>query len=113
MQTTVRIALSCIPKTLKSLPIFIVINDTLQAKFSVHFECRKKLFDHTARKIVILCCDSWYPKGGVLEIVEKHGDLELIANLRSDSVLYDLPLEQQDLALFYEKLHSLKKSTNT
>jgi hypothetical protein len=158
MQTTVRIALSCIPEILKSLPIFIVIDDTLQAKFGVHFECRKELFDHTARngsnylnghcfvglilkipvffknqdiyylkvsigyrlkkdnpdksklqiaseminyvmeilkndKMVILCCDSWYPKGEVLETVKKHNNLELIANVRVDTIVNDLPPE--------------------
>jgi len=49
MRTTVKIALSYIPKVLKPLFIFVVIDDTLQAKFGVHFECRKELFDHTAR----------------------------------------------------------------
>jgi hypothetical protein len=155
MQTTVKIALSCIPKALKSLSIFIVIDDTLQAKFGVNFECRKKLFDHTKRngsnflnghsfvglilkipvyiknkeiyylrvsigyrlkkeypnktklqiasemiewvmeilknyKMVIICCDSWYPKAEVLETVMEHDNLELIANVRVDSVLNDL-----------------------
>ena len=40
---------------------------------------------------VILMCDSWYPKGAVLETVQAHKNLELIANVRVDTVLYDLP----------------------
>jgi hypothetical protein len=41
--------------------------------------------------MVILMCDSWYPKGAVLETVQSHENLELIANVRSDTVIYDLP----------------------
>ena len=40
---------------------------------------------------VILLCDSWYPKGEILETVESYENLELIANVRSDTVVYDLP----------------------
>ena len=46
MKTTTRLALNCLCDTLKSLPIFLVVDDTLQEKFGVHFECRNKLFDH-------------------------------------------------------------------
>jgi hypothetical protein len=156
MQTTAKIALSCIPDTLKTLPIFIVIDDTLQEKFGVHFECYGKLFDHVARngskylnghcfvglalripvyvkedeicyltisigyrlkkdnpdksklqiasemiewvmkvlknyKMVVLLCDSWYPKKEVLETVNKYKNLELSASVRVDTVLHDLP----------------------
>jgi hypothetical protein len=41
---------------------------------------------------VILLCDSWYPKGEVLETVEAHENLELIANVRVDTAIYDLPV---------------------
>jgi hypothetical protein len=40
---------------------------------------------------VILLCDSWYPKGDILNTVKKHTNLELIANVRADSSLFDLP----------------------
>jgi hypothetical protein len=40
---------------------------------------------------VILLCDSWYPKGEVLETVESYENLELIANVRADTAVYDLP----------------------
>jgi hypothetical protein len=42
-------------------------------------------------KMVILLCDSWYPKKEVLETTKKHDNLKLTANLRADTVLYDLP----------------------
>ena len=155
MKTTVKIALSCIPTVLKKFPIFIVTDDTLQAKIGVHFECRKNLFDHTSRngcnylkghcfvglilkipvffksqnvyylkvpigyklkkeknklhiaaemiqwvmeilksyETVILCCDSWYPKGIILDTVKDYDNLKLDANVRKDTVLYDLPPE--------------------
>lgn len=39
---------------------------------------------------VVLLCDSWYSKGIIIEIVKKYNNLELIAAVRSDTVLYDL-----------------------
>lgn len=42
---------------------------------------------------VILLCDSWYPKGEVLKTVAGHKNLEMIANVRVDSAIYDLPGE--------------------
>jgi len=150
---TVKLAISLIPKELNGLPVFLIIDDTLQAKFGTHFECYKNYFDHTKRnktnylkghcfvalmvsvpikvgnevkylsipvgfrlrgenenklkiaskmidtameilqehRKVILLCDSWYPKGDVIETVKKHKNLELIANTRIDSSLFDLP----------------------
>lgn len=41
----------------------------------------------------ILCCDSWYPKGDVLNLVNKFSNLSMICNARSDTVIYDLPPE--------------------
>ena len=40
---------------------------------------------------VILCCDSWYPKGCVKDLVNKFSNLVLICNVRSDTALYELP----------------------
>jgi len=40
---------------------------------------------------VFLCCDSWYPKGPVLELVDEFGNLDLICNVRSDTAIYALP----------------------
>jgi len=49
------------------------------------------LFRYADIPKVILLCDSWYPKGAVLETVESYENLELIANVRGDTVMYDLP----------------------
>ncbi len=40
---------------------------------------------------VFLCCDSWYPKGPVLELVDEFENLDLICNVRSDTIIYALP----------------------
>ena len=40
---------------------------------------------------VILCCDSWYPKGCVKQLVEEYTNLTIICNVRSDTALYALP----------------------
>lgn len=42
---------------------------------------------------VILCCDSWYPKGEVSELVNEFDNLAIISNVRSDTVLCELPPE--------------------
>ena len=152
LQITVRLALSLIPKELEGLPIFLIVDDTLQAKFGTHFECYKNMFDHAKHNgknflkghcfvaltiavpvlasgnirylhvplgyrlrkdesklkiaasmidlameiladspMVILLCDSWYPKGEVIETVMKYKNLELIANVRVDTCIFNLP----------------------
>jgi len=150
-------AISLIDPRLKDLPVLLLLDDTLQAKFGTKFECYAKMFDHArhngssylsghcfvaiaicvpviientikyltvpirfrlrgenesklsiasemitdAMKVlkdiptVVLLCDSWYPKGEVLETVSSFKNLELIANVRIDTVLYDLPRYRQ------------------
>lgn len=45
---TVKIALSLIPEEIKTkITIFLITDDTLQAKFGDKFDCYAKLFDHT------------------------------------------------------------------
>ena len=151
-QITVQLALSLIPEELKGLPIFLIVDDTLQAKFGTRFECCQTMFDHakhngtnylkghcfvaltigipviSQREIrylhipvryrlrndesklkiasgmidetmevlpseisVILLCDSWYPKGEVIKTVKKHANLDLIANVRADTRIFDIP----------------------
>jgi len=152
-EVTMLKAIGLIDVKLKDLPVLLLLDDTLQAKFGTKFECYSKLFDHAkhngssylkghcfvalaicvpvtientikyltvpirfrlrgeeesklaiasqmitdAMKIltdiptVILLCDSWYPKGEVLETVSSYENLELISNVRVDTVLYDLP----------------------
>jgi len=150
---TVKTALSLIPKEIYGLPVFLIIDDTMQAKFGTHFECYKTMFDHAkhdgsnylkghcfvaltvavptiiegsvrylnvpvgfrmrgedenklkiASKMIdnamiimadypmsILLCDSWYPKGDVLKTVKHYKNLELIANVRVDTSIFELP----------------------
>ena len=149
---TIRLAVSLIPEELTSLPVFLIVDDTLQAKFGTKFACYQTMYDHAKHNgscylkghcfvalsirvpvfvsgeiqylnipvgyrlrndenkleiaatmidlameilvdhpMVILLCDSWYPKGKVIKTVKKHKNLNLIANVRADTCLYDLP----------------------
>jgi hypothetical protein len=45
-KVTIRLAVSVIPEALKGLPIFLIIDDTLQPKFGTKFECHQTMFDH-------------------------------------------------------------------
>ena len=40
---------------------------------------------------VILCCDSWYPKGCLKDLVNEYPNLTLICNVRSDTAIFALP----------------------
>lgn len=40
---------------------------------------------------IIFECDSWYPKKDVLDFVKGHGNVDFSANIRKDTVLYQLP----------------------
>jgi len=152
-EVTLRLAIGVMDEETAKLPVVLLIDDTLQAKFGTKFECYATMFDHakhngssylkghcfvalavcvpvilektvkyltvpvrfrlkgddenkltiasamladamkTLKDIprVILMCDSWYPKGEVLETIVAHSNLYLIANVRVDTVLYDLP----------------------
>ena len=39
---------------------------------------------------VILLCDSWYAKKNLGSIVDEYENLDVICNVRNDSVIYDL-----------------------
>jgi hypothetical protein len=150
---TLRKAIGIIEEKLTKLPVLLLLDDTLQAKFGTKFECCGKMFDHAKHNgssylsghcfvalaiavpvtlgnrlkyltvpvrfrlrgeeenklkiasemladamvvlkdipTVILMCDSWYPKGEVIKTVESYDNLELIANVRVDTVIFDLP----------------------
>jgi len=150
---TLNKAIALISESLKDLPVLLLLDDTLQAKFGTKFECYSTMFDHAKHQgssylkghcfvalavcvpvivgksikyltvpirfrlkgendnkltvasemiceamkelsgvsSVILLCDSWYPKGEVLKTVEAHENLELIANVRVDTALHDMP----------------------
>lgn len=40
---------------------------------------------------ILLLCDSWYPKAEVADLVNQFENLDLICNVRVDTVLFDLP----------------------
>ena len=152
-KVTIGKAIAIIDEKLAKLPVLLLLDDTLQAKFGTKFECYSKMFDHAQHNgssylkghcfvalaicipvtigntvkyltvpirfrlrgedenkltiasemireamkalsnitTVVLLCDSWYPKGEVLETVATYENLELIANVRLDTVMYDLP----------------------
>ena len=52
---------------------------------------RRVMPEFTAKKNVIILCDSWYVKKNLVSIVDEYENLDLIGNARSDSVIYDLP----------------------
>ena len=152
MNTTVKIALSLIPTSLRSQPVLLCIDDTMVAKYGTKFEEVSKLFDHAAHqgssylhghcfvslllcipvwkhgkihylslplgyrmwqkttsklalaaqmvtqvmpelqsKRTILLCDSWYAKQEVTALVEQFEHLDIVCNVRKDTVLYELP----------------------
>ena len=41
-------------------------------------------------KNVILLCDSWYAKNPLVHMVDEYENLDIICNVRNDSVIYDL-----------------------
>ena len=150
---TVRKAVGLIGETEAKLPVLLLLDDTLQAKFGTHFECYSTMHDHARHNgseylkghcfvalticvpvaigntvkylnvpvrfrmrgtdenkltiasemiaeamaalkdmpMVVLLCDSWYPKGEVLKTVEAYENLELVANARIDTAMFDLP----------------------
>ena len=151
---TIEKAIGVIDEKHRRLPVLLLLDDTMQAKYGTHFEEYSKMFDHAKHDgslylnghcfvalavcvpviigntikyltvpirfrlkgkeesklkiasemiceamktladipMVILLCDSWYPKSEVLETVSAYENLELIANVRTDTVLYDLPV---------------------
>ena len=46
------------------------------------------------KRQVILCCDSWYPKGCVKDLVNEYENLTIICNVRADTAIYTLPPEK-------------------
>ncbi len=44
-------------------------------------------------KRTILICDSWYAKQEVTALVEQFEHLDIVCNVRKDTVLYELPLK--------------------
>lgn len=94
----------CFVSLVINIPIFIV----RKVRY-LSIPVRYRLYDKTQTKLeivasmihtvlpllqgyqVILLCDSWYPKGKVIDAIKTYGNLELICAVRYDTVLYDLP----------------------
>jgi len=151
---TIRKALGLIDAIHTKIPILLLLDDTVQAKYGTKFECYSTMFDHARHngssylkghcfvalticvpvvaggslqylnipirfrvrgadesklaiasemiteamcelgdcQMVILLCDSWYPKGEVIATVVAHANLELIANVRIDTAMFELPV---------------------
>jgi len=88
----------CVPVTVENtikyltVPIRFRLRGTDESKLTIASEMIRVTMKTLADiPTVILLCDSWYPKGEILETVESYENLELIANVRADTVLYDLP----------------------
>lgn len=52
---------------------------------------RQVMPEFIQKRQVIILCDSWYMKKPFTGLVDEYKNLDLIGNVRSDSVLYDLP----------------------
>ena len=94
--------ISLIPNTLKkTTTIYLIIDDTLQAKFGEKFDCYEKLFDHTSNATHVLAeyqvfvtCDSWYTKAPFISSIKKFENINIIGALRSDTAMFDLNIEK-------------------
>ena len=51
---------------------------------------RQVMPEFRQKRNVIILCDSWYMKQNLVSIVGEYENLDLIGNVRSDSVIYDL-----------------------
>jgi len=75
-----------------TVPIWFRLKGEAENKLTIASEMiREAMKSMTEIPTVILMCDSWYPKGEVLETVQAYKNLELIANVRVDTVMYEQP----------------------
>ena len=51
---------------------------------------RQVMPEFHSKEHVIILCDSWYTKQNLVSIVDEYPNLDLIGNVRIDSVMYDL-----------------------
>ena len=54
---------------------------------------RQAMPEPARKKNVIILCDSWYVKKDLVCLVDEYKNLDLIGNVRADSVIYDLAPE--------------------
>ena len=51
---------------------------------------RQVMPELSGMKNVILLCDSWYAKNPLVQVADEYENLDIICNVRNDSVIYDL-----------------------
>ncbi len=74
-----------------SLPVGYRLYTKEQSKLEIASEMIDCTMKYLKDFQVILLCDCWYSKGIILDTVKKYTNLELIAAVRSDTALFDLP----------------------
>jgi hypothetical protein len=73
------------------IPVEYRLYDKQQSKLEIAAALVRAVMPLLGDYQVILLCDSWYPKGEVIETVKQYPNLDLIASVRWDTALYRLP----------------------
>lgn len=75
-----------------SVPLGYQLWDKKQTKLEIAAEMVRHVMDSIGLdRQVFLLCDSWYPKGCVAGLVDEYHNLDIICNVRIDTVMYGLP----------------------
>jgi len=74
-----------------SIPVGYRLYDKQQSKLQMAASLINVVMPVLKGYQVVLLCDSWYPKGEVIDAVKAHTNLEIICAVRHDTALYDLP----------------------
>ena len=99
MAVTARLALGCVPLSLKGSSVFLSIDDTMVEKYGTKFQARSKLFDHAAHN------GSNYLKGHCFVSIMLHVPLE-----SADGIIYlSVPLGYR---LWTKELSKLELATD-
>jgi hypothetical protein len=75
----------------KSIPIGFRLYKKEKSKLTIAKELVDSVMNLLQDRKVTLLCDSWYTKGDVLACVKEHNNLELVAAVRHDTAIYNLP----------------------
>ena len=73
-----------------SIPIGYRLYDKNRIKLQIASDLIKVAMPILKEYQVILLCNSWYPKGEIIETTKKYQNLDLICAVRHDTALYDL-----------------------
>lgn len=74
-----------------SIPVGYRLYDKQKTKLEIASSMIDTVMSLLEEYQVVLLCDSWYSKGIIIKTIKKYDNLELIAAVRCDTVLYDLP----------------------